>query len=68
MKIRFVCKLHSLNIDLNGTGIGLSLLYRDFWFMQYMLILDGESTVGIRDIFIQLGEEFSLTSCRGGVC
>lgn len=28
--------------------------YSDFWFMQYMLILAGESTVDIGDLFIQL--------------
>lgn len=30
------------------------LYYSDFWFMQYMLILAGESTVDIGDLFIQL--------------
>lgn len=40
----------------------------DFCFVWYMFILDGDSSVDFRDLFIQLTEEFFLPWYNEGVC
>lgn len=40
----------------------------DFWLVWYTFILDGDSMVDFRDLFVQLTGEFFLPSCFEGVC